>query len=61
MGKRGWKKRVESLKLQILEHERKIKKEKIKSYPDEGLIKHWIIEIEAFKSSLSKALKRLKK
>ncbi|MEK6657660.1 MAG: hypothetical protein AABY58_09485 [Nitrospirota bacterium] len=61
MGKHGWKKRIESLRLQILEHENKIKRERVKLHPDEGLIKHWRIEIEAFKNSLNRALKRLKK
>lgn len=48
MGKRGWKRRIESLRLQILEHENKIKKERAKSFPERGLIRHWEIEIEAF-------------
>lgn len=61
MGKRGWKKRIESLKIQILEHENKIKRERSKLHSDEGLMKHWMIEIEAFKDSLNRALKRLKK
>ncbi len=61
MGKRGWRRRIESLRLQILEHENKIKKERAKSFPEEGLIRHWEIEIEAFKNSLNKALKRLMK
>ncbi len=61
MGKRGWKKRVESLRLKILEHENKIKIEKAKTHPDEGRIRHWKVEIEAFEDSLSRALKRLKK
>ncbi|MEK6677993.1 MAG: hypothetical protein AABY39_01120 [Nitrospirota bacterium] len=61
MGKQGWKKRIESLRLRILEHENKIKKERAKFHPNEGVIKHWNAEIEAFKNSLNRALKRLKK
>ena len=61
MGKQGWKKRIESLRLRISEHENKIKIEKIKSCPDEGRIKHWDAEINAFNNSLNKALKRLGK
>jgi len=61
VSKRGWKKRAESLKLQILEHENKIKKERAKPYPDEGRIHHWEAEIEAFHDSLKKALRRLRK
>lgn len=55
MSKRGWKKRVESLKLQILEHENKIKKERAKPYPDKGRIHHLEAEIEAFHDSLKRA------
>lgn len=61
VSKRGWKKRVESLRLQILEHENKIKKERAKPYSDEGRIHHWEAEIEAFQESLERALKRLRK
>jgi hypothetical protein len=61
MGKRGWKKRAESLRLQILEHENKIKKERVKPYPDEGHIHHWEAEIKAFQASLKRVLKRLGK
>ena len=61
MGKRGLKKRAESLRLQILEHTDKIKKERDKLLPDEGRIHHWEAEIEAFQNSLKKVLKRLEK
>ncbi len=37
MGKQGWKKRIESLRLRILEHENKIKKERAKFHPNEGV------------------------
>jgi hypothetical protein len=61
MGKRGLKKRAESLRLQILEHTDKIKKERGKLFPDEGRIHHWEAEVEAFQNSLKKVLKRLEK
>ena len=61
MGKRGLMKRAESLRLQILEHTDKIKKERGKLLPDEGRIHHWEAEIEAFQDSLKKVLKRLEK
>ena len=61
MGKRGLKKRAESLRLQIFAHENKIKIEKAKQIPDEGKIHHWEAEIKAFKNSLSRTLKRLEK
>jgi hypothetical protein len=41
MGKRGLKKRAESLSLQILRHENKIKHERAKQLPDEGKIHHY--------------------
>jgi hypothetical protein len=59
MGKRGLKKRAESLKLQIQEHTDKIKKKRGKLLPDEGRIHHWEAEIEAFQNSLKRVLKRL--
>lgn len=61
MGKRGLKKRAESLSLQILKHENKIKHERAKQLPDEGKIHHWEAEIKAFKDNLSRVLKRLEK
>ncbi|MDI6889498.1 MAG: hypothetical protein QMC83_00950 [Thermodesulfovibrionales bacterium] len=59
MKKHGTK--VPAVRLQILEHENKIKKERAKPYPDEGRIHHWEAEIEAFHVSLKRALKRLGK
>ena len=61
MGKRGLKKRIESLYLQITKHENKISEEQAKLVKDEGKIHHWQAEIRAFKNSLAKAIKRLKK
>jgi len=61
MCKRGWKKRAESLRLQILDHEDKIKKERGKPFPDEGRIHHWEAETKAFQDSLKRILKRLEK
>jgi hypothetical protein len=61
MGKRGLKKRAESLNLQILRHENKIKHESAKQLPDAGKIHHWEAEIRAFKENLLRVLKRLEK
>ncbi len=61
MGKRGWKKRAESLRLQILEHKNKIKKERSKPFSDGGRIHHWEAEIEAFQNSLERVLRRFEK
>jgi len=43
----------------IAEHRLKIEKEKSKEMPDDGLIRHWEIEIVAFKESINRANKRL--
>lgn len=60
-GRNGWKKRAENLRLQILEHENKIREERDKPLPDEGHIHHWEAEIETFQDSLKRVLKRLGK
>jgi len=49
------------LELRIHEHQDKIATEKKNSQPDEGTIHHWGAEIEAFKRSLEKAKKRLRR
>ena len=59
MGKRALKRRIESLRQRIAEHEDKIAVEKALLHPDTGLIHHWQIEINAFNISLQRALKRL--
>jgi hypothetical protein len=59
MGNRALKRRIASLRLRIAEHELKIEQERRSPKPDPGLITHWQVEIEAFHSSLERALKRL--
>ena len=59
MGNRALKRRIASLRLRIIEHEGKIIAELGTSRPDQGLIKHWQIEIDAFNISLERALKRI--
>ena len=61
MGKRGLKKRAEGLRLQILNHENKIKNEQAKQTSDKGKTHHWEAEITAFKNSLARVLRRLEK
>lgn len=50
MGNKGLKNKIESLRKQIIQHEDKIKKENIKDFPDEGMVRHLEIEIESFKT-----------
>lgn len=41
MSKKHHQKAIESLAQRITEHQEKIRLESEKSFPDEGLIKHW--------------------
>ena len=59
MGNRALKRRIASLRQRIVEHEEKIIAEQKQSCPDQSLIKHWQIEIDAFNISLERALKRI--
>ena len=59
MGNRALKRRIASLRSRIAEHEMKIVQEKESFCPDYGLITHWQVEIDAFRSSLERALKRI--
>ncbi len=59
MGNRSLKRRIASLQLRIEEHEAKISVELEQKKPDQGLITHWQVEIEAFTVSIQRALKRL--
>jgi len=42
-------------------HEEKIREEKNKPIPDEGLITYWQREIEVFKNNIERANKRFRK
>ena len=59
MGNRALKRRISSLRERVVEHEGKIARELKQINPDQGLIKHWQVEIDAFNISLECALKRL--
>jgi hypothetical protein len=59
MGKRSLKRRIASLLERIIEHDEKIARELRELHPDQGLIKHWQVEIIAFTISRERALKRL--
>jgi hypothetical protein len=61
MGNKRLKKKIEGLKKQISKHEAKIRKEKLKTSPDEGMIKHWEAEIISFKKGIEKIIRRLNK
>lgn len=55
------RRKIESLKNQIKQHEDKIKRERIKNFADEGMIKHWEVEIASFKKGIEKIMRRLNK
>ena len=62
MGKKEKRKGIETLKLRIREHRKKIADEKSYPVPNEGLIKHWEREMRAFeKDILKQQLKRRRK
>ncbi|TAN45596.1 MAG: hypothetical protein EPN22_02220 [Nitrospirae bacterium] len=61
MGKKQFKKQINSLKEQISEHELKITAELQKKSPNDKLISHWRREIEAFNEGIIKAQKRLRR
>ena len=61
MGKRALKKRIQSLLNRVKEHKMKVRIEQSKKKPDDGLVRYWQAEIDAFEISIEKAQKRLKK
>ncbi len=61
MGNKNHKKAIRSLNKRIDEHQEKIRLEYEKDYPDQGLIRHWKAEIQAFEKGIQQALKRLGK
>ncbi|MGR3303697.1 MAG: hypothetical protein ACUZ8I_14525 [Candidatus Scalindua sp.] len=61
MGNRRLKKKIEGLTRQVNQHEEKIKRERLKNSPDEGMIQYWRVEIASFKKGIEKIIKRLNK
>lgn len=59
MGKKRYRRKIERLEEIVHEHEEKIKVERGKDEPDEGLIAHWEKEIRGFQDGITKAKKRL--
>ena len=59
MGKRNIRKAIDNLRTRIDEHEQKIRLERAKAAPDEGVIEHWEREIALFKRQLERAELRL--
>ena len=61
MRKRRKLKGIESLKLQIREHQQKIAVEKSYSVPNEGLIRRWEREIRTFEDDIRKRERQLRR
>ena len=61
MGNKRLKKKIESLNKQIKQHEDKIRRERMSRSPDEGMIKHWEVEITAFRVSIERIIRRFNK
>jgi hypothetical protein len=59
MGKRNHLKAIRSLQKRIDEHQEKIALEKLRDFPNLGLIRHWEKEIRAFEKGIQQAKKRL--
>jgi hypothetical protein len=59
MGNRPTRRAIQGLRLQIVEHLKKIAEERASSYPDEGLILHWENELRAFTERLDRLESRL--
>jgi hypothetical protein len=50
-----------SLEARIQEHREKIERARQQETPDEGLIRHWEREIEAFQDGIRRAQQRLRR
>jgi len=61
MGNKRLRKKIESLKKQVRQHEDKLRKERMKNSPDEGMIRHWEVEIASFRAGIDKIMRRLNK
>jgi len=59
MKKNKLRRKIESLRRQIIEHKEKIETERQKSFPNEGCIAHWEKEIRVFEKQIEKAMKKL--
>jgi len=59
MRKNKLRKKIKSLKEQIMKHNEKIRVERQKFFPNEGCIAHWEKEIMAFEKQIEKAVKKL--
>ncbi len=60
MGKGRYRQKIRSLRRRIQEHRSKIGRERLKSFPDEALIRHWERETRAFEDGIERARKRLR-
>jgi hypothetical protein len=59
MGKKELRKKMRTLDERIREHQAKILVERELDQPNEGRIRHWQAEIQAFRTGIDRARKRL--
>lgn len=59
MGRKALRKKIRTLEDRIREHGTKILTERAEAHPNEGRVRHWEIEIRAFRNGIERARKRL--
>lgn len=59
MGKRTLQKRIRGLERQIAEHKEKIQREMRCPVPNLHVIRHWLVEVRAFREWADRARRRL--
>lgn len=59
MRKKSGEKAVKSYEKKIIEHYKKIKKEKLRGYPNKGIISYWEKEIEGLRRNQNKHIKKM--
>ncbi len=55
------RRKIVSTKRMVEEHESKIRRERMKSHPDEDLIAHWETEINVWKDQVEQWTRRLRR
>jgi hypothetical protein len=59
MGRNSLRERIRSLERRIAEHQRKLRTEATCPRPNEGVIRHWLADLRAFRAAIARARKRL--
>jgi len=59
VGRKEVRKKMRTLEDRAREHEAKIVAERLELHPNEGRIRHWEIEVRAFRKAIDRVRKRL--